>query len=881
MSSPLETQSQLLASAPLHSPPADEAHASTPAADPLHPADASSPDSGDTLGSVPDANLHRAIEAAGDAIAPLWPLRNFVAVNPYLGFAGLPFQRGIEEVEAVFHARATMPLEYYASCFAQERIGEEDLRSAIAAAPELLGRPELADLDRNAMIRLLEEPPRSPEGTRVPTYADAADAIEGSRWERVIVEEISRWCAARFDAGQAGWQQPWPDLAIYPAWIESAKLDRNPEVRGIARFREYVEALPRQPDQAIASVLCQLGVPAAENQRFLARQLASISGWAGHLRFRIREAGMRGQPASESLTDLLAIRLAFDGALHAQLGNRPSLDSWPNARNAANPLRAPAKSSDEGPRTSQPQLSNPEARHLWQVAFESAYRRRLLTKIHSPVSPITESGDSPLLQAVFCIDVRSEVLRRKLESCSDRIRTTGFAGFFGVAIEFLHPGDRRGESRCPVLLSPAHRIQERGRHHWASVEQVARKEQHHDLFKSIRLSTVSAFPFVETVGYFFGLRLATDSLGWTRPGDDSRLFAGRKASDFQPEINPSSDATGSFGLNLEARVSLAENMLRGMGMLDSFAQVVLLCGHGSRTTNNPYGSALDCGACGGYPGDANANVAARVLNDPAVRSALVLRGIVIPESTRFVSGLHETTTDRIELLEAADVDPETLDTIRGWLDQACRETARERAARLGLDPKKENSRRLRRRSRDWSEVRPEWGLAGNAALIAAPRSRTRGLDLEGRTFLHDYQAEKDPDGKVLELILTAPMIVASWINLQYYASTVSNDVFGSGSKVLHNVVGRHGVMLGNVSDLRSGLPWQSVHDGERFVHEPLRLHAVVEAPLDKIEGVLMAHDSVRELIENRWIHLIAVEPGSSRFHQWHAGGFREISDGGS
>ncbi len=182
-------------------------------------------------------------------------------------------------------------------------------------------------------------------------------------------------------------------------------------------------------------------------------------------------------------------------------------------------------------------------------------------------------------------------------------------------------------------------------------------------------------------------------------------------------------------------------------------------------------------------------------------------------------------------------------------------------------------REVTRRSRDWSEIRPEWGLARNAAFIAAPRARTRGLDLEGRTFLHDYDYTRDQDGSVLELILSAPMVVASWINLQYYASSVAPEVFGSGDKMLHNVVGRHGVMVGNRSDLKSGLPWQSVHDGSDYVHEPLRLLAIVEAPLPKIDEVLEAHPEVRELAENNWIQLVAINPDDGRFHRFEGDRF--------
>ena len=35
-------------------------------------------------------------------------------------------------------------------------------------------------------------------------------------------------------------------------------------------------------------------------------------------------------------------------------------------------------------------------------------------------------------------------------------------------------------------------------------------------------------------------------------------------------------------------------------------------------------------------------------------------------------------------------------------------------------------------------MRPEWGLAGNAAFVAAPRERAKGCNLGGRTFLPNY-----------------------------------------------------------------------------------------------------------------------------------------------
>ena len=176
---------------------------------------------------------------------------------------------------------------------------------------------------------------------------------------------------------------------------------------------------------------------------------------------------------------------------------------------------------------------------------------------------------------------------------------------------------------------------------------------------------------------------------------------------------------------------------------------------------------------------------------------------------------------------------------------------------------------LRERSRDWSQLRPEWGLADNAAFIAARRERTRELDLQGRSFLHEYRHELDTDGTVLELILTAPLVVAHWINMQYYASVVDNARWGSGNKVLHNVVGGNiGVFEGNGGDLRIGLPLQSLHDGARWVHTPQRLSAWIEAPQHAIDRILAKHDNLRALVHGRWIHLLRIDPVSGEIFRY-------------
>ena len=107
--------------------------------------------------------------------------------------------------------------------------------------------------------------------------------------------------------------------------------------------------------------------------------------------------------------------------------------------------------------------------------------------------------------------------------------------------------------------------------------------------------------------------------------------------------------------------------------------------------------------------------------------------------------------------------------------------------------------------------------------------------------------------------MTAPVVVASWISLQYYGSTVAPTVFGAGNKLLHNVTAGIGVVEGNGGLLRAGLPWQSVHDGERLVHEPLRLTVFIEAPREAISTILKRHDQLRALFDNKWLYLVVLD----------------------
>lgn len=722
--------------------------------------------------------------------------------------------------------------------------------------------------------------------------------------EWLVNKELIKWCEAFLDEGHSSWPLPYREKGFYEAWRKLAALEWSP--CGISDCASKVRALPGSAEEAVMAQLDALAIPEELHQDYLSFHLSSLYGWAGFINWRAEQSNYAWQSVYPiDLVQYLAVRLFYERELvdktcrselgiegdypsivsHMKSSQQKQADAQEIRRLAsawrltmlAGALQLPAKEiAGAGNRLLQWLDDFPEDKHgpVWLKAYEAGYHEGLIQKLYESASRIKSQPENvassrPLAQAMFCIDVRSEPFRRHLESVGN-YETIGFAGFFGIPIRCRAFEQYHETDQVPAIVQPKYTVHEVTRKN--QTELLSRHKAGagflhtiQEMIHDMKHHVLTPYIMVESLGWLFGLQL----FGRTLFPETYRQWQSRIKKAIAPPVGTEMTADrdeNNLGLTKEEQSATIETVLRMMGLTKNFARLVAVCGHTSTSDNNPYEAALNCGACGGNSGKPNARLLAAMANKPHVREHLAKKGILIPEDTHFIGGVHNTTTDVVELFDLEDL-PEThkqdLERLKADLHQATLRTNKERCKRLpgaAKDPSLEHAaREVARRAGDWSETRPEWGLAGNAAFIIGERKLTKSIDLEGRSFLNSHNYRIDPTGALLEGIIMGPMVVGQWINAEHYFSATDTDVYGSGSKIYHNVVGRIGIMSGPQSDLRTGLAWQSMMNGELPYHEPMRLLVVIEAPRERILSIVERQPIFKQLCDNEWIHLLAVD----------------------
>ncbi|PSQ56564.1 DUF2309 domain-containing protein [Halobacteriales archaeon SW_8_68_21] len=766
------------------------------------------------------------IEEAAETVGSVWPIHSFVTANPLSGFEDESFAEAVPRAADRLGGRGYPSTETFRAALDDGRIDRKLLDAELSKRGY--------ESDPETLLERMEAGEAGRDSTTDAAGCQAAAETECSDVERAD-RVLTKWLSAFLDEGQADWSMPNRKDGFYDAFRSvAAHDDRIPE--GVATD------LPASPTAAIESVL----EPCPERQWSVVfeAQFAALPGWAGLIKRRVDEGGAWQSAHPVTLEGYVAVRLALLDAFDVDVADVSDAD-------------------DAGP-TAADELAD-----AFLSAWEASYRGELVDRVAAESEARAETDDEsaderPAAQLVFCIDTRSEIIRRHVEATGN-YETHGYAGFFGVPMEYRGYGSEVSVDACPPIVDAQHRVSEvptdddarAVRDRWADLRDAAA-----EVIETLKSNPATAFSFVEGAGSGYGVALAARTLVPGRVSDLLDATAGSVPDDHEfcePGVHrhERSEEGLPVGLTHEERVEYAATAFELMGW-ETFGRLVVFTGHASETANNPYGSSLDCGACAGNPGGPNARALAAICNDPEVKDGLRERGHDAPDDTAFLAAEHNTTTDEIELYDGDVPDSHADDLARL---RANLETARETATAERTPEGSVGVEETERRAGDWAETRPEWGLAGNAGFVVGPRELTSGLDLDGRAFLHSYDWTTDADGDALEAILAGPMVVTQWINAQYYFSTVDNAAYGSGSKVTHNPVGNVGVYQGNGGDLMTGLPLQSVMAAaDEPYHQPLRLSTVVHAPVDRVTEILADNEAVAGLLDNDWLSLTVVDP---------------------
>ncbi len=794
-----------------------------------------------------NANLATQIQddvlIACNRIAPTWPLDQSIAVNPWWKMRDLAMSDVAAKLQALGDVHLLMPKSYYHSLW-QVQIKSSHIDLAVRDLGVIASETEL--------LTYLTSTDNQPHWLNVCDLLDADPSHDHKMpWREEVVQQISQFTALYLQYPEQ--MQYIKDLEnnFYQVWLDVTRQDKGIEVlMSESGLSVHFENLPNHVDALFAKVHATLFVENDAEHAFIDycyALLLDVHGWASWLAYEAWQDAFDGK-SNSSLIQLLAVRMAWDWVLW-QHASTQSLDKFNLVQRT---FKQQLQQVGELEKTWH---AKQQFQWVWQRALEYSYQKTLQEQL--VCSKQSETSEHQL-QAIFCIDVRSEPMRRALEAQNSGIQTLGFAGFFGLPIEYSISGSQYTRPQLPGLLKASIRAEQTATVTKRKVAsglmsaQVAEKQSAD--------AGPSGFGFVEAKGLYRAVSLVKNTLFPSKPVHSINQI------DFEGAWQLSRD--GKLLSDLEL-ASLSAGILHAMGLNKYFAPTILLVGHGSSSTNNPHAAGLDCGACGGQSGEVNVKVLAQVLNTRGVRIELSKLGLKIPTETQFVACLHNTTTDELVCFGVLDAQ-----LWQSWLSDATAAAQKLRAVSLGViaEDRTQRNQKFQERASDWAQLRPEWGLANNAAFIVAPRSFTQNLDLAGRSFLHDYKYKEDDGYNVLELIMTAPMIVTNWINLQYYASVTDNFKYGSGNKLLHNVVGgNYGVFEGNGGDLRIGLSMQSLHDGQEWRHHPLRLSVYIAAPREAIAAVIAKHQAVADLVQNHWLFLFQWDAEQKQIWQFVAG----------
>ncbi len=949
------------------------------------------------------------LDAVKGNIPHYWPIGSFIHHNPLKGFEHLHFKEGLAEAQKIFGSKVYMDSAYFMELYHEGKIDdalfEKNLKTVLQEKgyeiPLELAKKFLMEVSpqwRSLRIKLISKKEKIDydlyhyledhsyyfkvkewlaELVKYMTLYEINDALFGSNTKAIIDKEIIEFVAHFVDENQTTISMPNRELGMFEAFklYEKFHCDLSSEA--------YVE-------QAFEKLKVQ------DAQGYLLTHLLKLHGWAGFIKYRSEDPDYHAQQKyPSSLMDYMAVRLYYElkAAEKSELADFEAYEAYAKRQRYSvvlrilkdqNKLFGPALDDLERQTDSQKVLNDhisnelnldalqiqhsndvlkstlpltelasiitklrEEEGYIWLKSLEDSYIKNYVDEIVS----VHNSDDQPATaSATFCLDVRSEVIRRSIES-KGPYKTFGAGGFLGIPIAFVEFDKAHEVMLAPAIVKPQNVVFElplEAHEDYSSKKGMNKTTK--KVLSDLKNNPYTPYIMVEAIGWVFGINLfgktfwpqrTNKFLSRFKPNKPrttltldklsaqeiefyvtklhakiiKSVLAEHNYSDLSDEtvesirndlifgkerfvnltdniremlkntykITPEDYAyqkkkLALVGFTLEEKVKYLKNYLTMIGQVENFPEFVTIIGHGSISDNNPFESALDCGACGGNVSLPNTRALCMIANNNAVRAKMKEEGIVIPETTLFVPGLHITSTDEIEFYDLEILEGEKLERFNQVKKDFNDASYDSRAERIEALPYTHSQNDIITKSMDWSEPRPEWGLAGNMGVYAGPRNSVKHLKLHNRFFMHSYDYKIDDEAsEILTRIFNGPLVVGEWINLEHYFSTVDNDHYGAGSKVYHNIVSKVGVYSGNFSDLKIGLPMQSVLLEGKAYHEPVRLISFVEAPLEVV-GKAVENSIAKEFILNEWIRPVIIDKEAKKVYSYENGEFLVIKE---
>jgi len=686
------------------------------------------------------------------------PLKDFIHHNTLHAFMNLPFKDGIRKASRRFGYRVLLPLKEFREAYRSGRINHHILLQVI--------QQEMPDDSIDVWLQAaLEKDFAMPDVPGIGTLRGLWKRRYKIDLDSLVHPILFRLLCNFLDQGIAIRRFPNHGMSFIDAVRELEKDSL------VSLFRtKRASALLLDCSLTINELLAMLISDESKYAQYLFDQQFAHQGWSGMVSAIEQQPGALLDGREITLEQLIKLELILEiDALHYLLS-----DEW-------QPLTS--VELDQVPDLfAEPPVSElEEVLYLWQLAYEWSYYDTVLSGIATPNAESTPKTDYSF-QAVFCIDDRECSLRRYLELAEPDCATYGTPGFFGVEFYYKPVNGQFVTKLCPAPVNPRHLIKE-----------VSTDVNHDRDFHLVphAHSMYGGWLMSQTLGFWSALKLAINVFYPTfQPGSTSSFRHMSSQAKLQIKRSEADDENNLFcGFTTAEMTVRVENTLRSMGLVANYAPLVYIVGHGASSTNNPHYAAYDCGACSGRAGSVNARVFSAMANNKDVRHSLKKNGIDIPDETRFVGALHDTTCDEVEFFDEAQLSNLHASIHRrskAAFAVALQKNAIERSRRFfNLDsrsPPQKIHQHIKRRAITLFEPRPELNHATNALCVIGRRDLTSHLFLDRRAFMNSFDCRVDAEGNYLFPILKAVAPVCGGINLEYFFSALDNQKLWSRHK---------------------------------------------------------------------------------------------------